>query len=291
MTESIDETTQGCLMIIGGSEDREGDMPVLTRFVELAGGKEQPLAVMTAASEIPDEVWAQYKDAFAQLGARNLRHVHLDSPKEGGSEKVLAPLREAKGIFITGGAQKRLMEMLRETPALDEIRRAYRERGACIAGTSAGASAMSRLMLAEGTSPLVPEKGAVELDSGTGLSPHILVDQHFAQRGRLPRLLSVIAEHSDLYGIGIDEDSALVVSPGRWVEVIGAGGVTVVDGRCMLSNIAEIDKHASPRLFDVRLHVLPSGTRFAADAVEGPALAPTQFTPFFNTLIEREDEK
>jgi cyanophycinase len=276
-------------MIIGGSEARTGDMPVLTRFVELAGGAEAPIVVFTGASDIADEVWGQYRAAFSQLGATNITHVHMDSPKEGSSEKVLAPMRAATGIFITGGAQKRLMSMLRETAVLDEIRAAYRERGACVAGTSAGASAMSQLMLAEGSSEIAPEKGAVELGSGMGLAPYILVDQHFAQRDRLPRLLSVIAEHPELYGIGIDEDTALQISGRETVEVVGDGSVTVVDGRYILSNIAEINKHDSPRLIDVRLHVLPAGSKFSSGAVEGPELPPEPIHDVFEALIERDN--
>lgn len=146
-------------------------------------------------------------------------------------------------------------------------------------------------MLAVGKAELEPQKGAIALESGTGMVSHIVVDQHFAQRRRLPRLLSVIAEHPDLYGIGIDEDTALAICPGEWIEVVGDGAVTVIDGRYMLSNIAEIEKHAPPRLIDVRLHVLPSGTIFKASAVDGPELPPKPFQDFFTALIERDNEQ
>lgn len=278
--------SQGHLLIIGGSEDRHGGMPVLTRFLDLAGGPGAAIVVITAASEAPAEVFALYRSAFTDLGVTRLAHVHLDSPREGASEKLLAPVREAMGIFMTGGAQKRLMEMLRGTALLDEMCKAYQERGACIAGTSAGASAMSRLMLASGRTDLEPEKGAITLEPGLGLVSHIVVDQHFAERKRLPRLLSVIAEHPDQYGIGIDEDTGLAICPGEGIEVVGKGGITVVDGTEMLSNVAEIARHESPRLIGVRLHVLPSGTRFSAQAVDGPQLPPAQFTAFFQALIE-----
>ncbi len=280
------QTERGHLLIIGGSEKRQGPMPVLSRFLDLAGGPQQALAVITAASEAPREVFARYRSAFTELGVRRLSHVHLDSPREGASERLLGPVREAKGIFLTGGAQKRLMEMLRGTPLREELCKAYRERGACVAGTSAGASAMSRLMLAEGHAGLEAEKGAITLESGLGLVSRIVVDQHFSERQRLPRLLSVIAEHPDQIGIGIDEDTGLAICPGEGMEVVGQGGVTVVDGSFMLSNIAEIDKHASPHLIDVRLHVLPSGTRFSALAVDGPQLPPEPFRPCFQALIE-----
>ena len=288
MHDKTGQHIQGHLLFIGGSEDRSGDMPVLSHFIELAGGTDQPIVIVTAASELPDEVWGQYLAAFTELGATSLTHMHLDSPKEGASERLLAPLRAAKGIFMTGGAQKRLMEMLRDTPLAQEMRVAFEQRGACIAGTSAGASAMSQLMLAQGKAELEPEKGVVALESGLGFVAQIVLDQHFAQRGRLPRLLSVIAEHSDLYGVGIDENTALAIFPGAGIEVVGEGGITLVDGRTMLSNIAEIGKHETPRLIDLRLHVLPSETKYSADATEGPEMVPEQFREFFAALIHRD---
>lgn len=278
---------QGHLLIIGGGEERSGGgMAVLTRFVELSGGTDKPIIVLTAASKLGAALWQQYRNAFTELGVLNLTHVHFDSPEEAASEKALAALGQAGGVFMTGGAQKRLMQMLRDTPFLNEMRKAYHERGACIAGTSAGASAMSRLMLADGRSELEPAKGMIEFESGTGLAPHIVVDQHFAQRGRLPRLLTAITEHPELYGVGIDEDTALAICPGQAMEVVGEGAVTVLDGRTMLSNVAEIGRHDAPRIIGVRLHVLPSGTSFQAAATEGPGLAPEPFADFFNALIE-----
>lgn len=277
---------QGHLLIIGGSEARHDGMPVLTRFVELCGGVEQEIAIVSAASEVPDEVWQQYRHAFTELGARKLAHVRLDAPAQAAGTQALDAIRGAQGVFITGGAQQRLMQMLRGTPLLDALRSGYRERGVCIAGTSAGASAMSQLMVVHGRAGLVPEKGAITLESGLGLVSQIVVDQHFAQRARLPRLLSVIAEHPDQYGVGIDEDTALAICPGAGIEVIGAGAVTVVDGRTMLSNLEEIGMHESPCLVDVRLHVLPSGTRYSAAAVDGSQLPPAPLRDWFQALME-----
>ena len=286
-----EQSRQGHLLIIGGSEDRHNGMQVLERFLDLAGGADKNIVVITAASEIPAEVWEMYREAFTGLGVAHLAHVHLDSPKEADSEKVLAPIRDAAGIFMTGGAQTRLLDMIGDTPLHAAIRTAYRENGACIAGTSAGASAMSHLMVAGGKADIEPEKGAIKLETGLGLVRHIIVDQHFAQRQRLPRLLSVVAEHQDLYGIGIDEDTGLVICPGVGIDVVGAGSVTVVDGTGMTSNIAEIDKHAVPRLIGVTLHLLPTGTKLraepAADA-DTDERVPEQLQDFFSALIERD---
>lgn len=277
---------QGHLLIIGGSEARHDGMPVLTRFVELCGGVEREIAIVTAASDVPDEVWEQYRHAFTELGARKLTHVRLDSPAQASGAKAIGAIRRAQGIFLTGGAQQRLMRMLRGTPLPNALRSGYRERGVCIAGTSAGASAMSQLMVVHGRAALVPEKGAITLESGLGLVSHMVVDQHFAQRGRLPRLLSVIAEHPDQYGVGIDEDTALAICPGEGIDVVGEGGVTVVDGRTMLSNLEDIGMYDSPCLVDVRLHVLPSGTRYSAAAVDGRQLPPAPLRDFFQALMD-----
>ncbi|NHZ39378.1 cyanophycinase [Massilia aquatica] len=284
MDKSRAAAAQGHLLIVGGSEDREHDMRVLTRFVDLCGGADQPIAVMTAASAIGDEVFAMYRAAFAELNVTRLSHVHLDSPKEAASEKLLARIREAKGIFMTGGDQKRLLQMTGGTPVHSEIAAAY-ARGACIAGTSAGASAMSRFMLAEGKAELEPEKGAIRLGAGLGLVERIVFDQHFAQRKRLPRLLSIIAERPDLYGIGLDEDTALLISPGRGIEVIGDGAVTLVDGLNMISNIDTLDHGEVPRLIDVRLHLLPAGTCFDADA-DADAGRDTRIPPTFQDFFD-----
>ncbi|MFB9242841.1 cyanophycinase [Massilia antarctica] len=288
MDDTIDAPTHGHLLIVGGSEDRQHGMRVLTRFVELCGGADQPVAVMTAASEIADQVFEMYRVAFAELGVTRISHVHLDSPKEAASEKLLSRLREAKGIFMSGGDQKRLLEMIGGTPVHACIATAF-ARGACIAGTSAGASAMSRFMLAEGKAELEPEKGAIRLGPGLGFVERIVVDQHFAQRKRLPRLLSIIAERPDLYGIGIDEDTALLISPGKGIEVIGDGAVTLLDGLNMVSNIDLLDTGEVPRLIDVRLHLLPAGTRFdVGAAADGDTRVPPPFQDFFDTLIQSE---
>ncbi|WP_229509563.1 cyanophycinase [Massilia sp. CCM 8734] len=287
MDKTSNRPAQGHLLIVGGSEDRKHDMRVLTRFVELCGGGDQPVAVVTAASQIAGEVFEMYRAAFAELGVTHLSHVHLDSPKEAGSEKLLAPIRAARGIFMTGGDQKRLLDMIGGTPVHAAIASAY-ANGACIAGTSAGASAMSRFMLAEGKAELEPEKGAIRLSPGLGLVERVVFDQHFAQRKRLPRLLSILAERPDLYGIGLDEDTALLISPGRGIDVIGDGAVTLVDGLNMISNIDTLDDGEVPRLIDVRLHLLPSGTRFDAGA-NNPIPAP--FQDFFDAITQPEQRE
>lgn len=258
----------GSLMIIGGNEDRTDNKDVLHKFIELAGGVEQPVVVITAASTVPDDLWEMYRAAFTDIGVRQFDHVRIGSREEAEDEALALRVAQARGIFMTGGDQKRLLTFVGGTPLERAMRQAYRD-GACIAGTSAGASGMCTHMLAEGKAELAPEKGAVRLGAGLGFISRVVIDQHFSQRHRLNRLLSVIAQSPFLLGAGIDEDTALVVRDGG-IEVVGDGTVTVADCRHARSNIAELRAGSVPELLDVRLHVLPSGCAYASGADAGP---------------------
>jgi cyanophycinase len=256
----------GHLMAIGGAEDRRGDMQVLQHFIDLCGTPEPMVAVITAASGVPAESWQTYERAFGELGAARCVHLDLRTPEDAQDLMAMDTLLEADGIFMTGGDQRRLMAVLQDSAVHRALHLAFHVNGACIAGTSAGAAALSQQMLAEGRATPLPEKDAARIDQGLGLLPAAIIDQHFSQRHRLGRLLSAVAEQPGLLGVGIDEDTALVVRPGQGVEVVGAGSVTVVDGRRMWSNV-EAAQAADPlELMGVRLHVLPAGNRYELGA-------------------------
>jgi cyanophycinase len=254
--------SHGHLVIIGGHEDRKRDMEILSRFVELSGGKDAKIVVISAASSIADEMWQIYDKAFGELGVGNRVHLHLQSRQCANDEERIGDIRDATGIFMTGGDQKRLLAIIGGTTLDAEMHAALKLRGACIGGTSAGASAMSGHMLAQGRAELLPEKGSVSLGAGLGFLHKVVVDQHFSERQRLSRLLSVVAQNPYLQGIGIDEDTALVIERGVGIEVLGEGAVTIVDGRNMSTNIAEISNNETPELIDVRLHLLPAGSKY-----------------------------
>jgi cyanophycinase len=276
----------GHLVIIGGHEDRTSSKTVLTRFVELAGGKDKKIAVISAASGVADEMWEIYDGAFAGLGVGHRVHVVVNSREDANSEQVLRELDDADGIFMTGGDQKRLLANIGGTALDRALHQAYQLRGACIGGTSAGASAMSGHMLAAGQIGLQPEKGGVNLGAGLGLVQGVVIDQHFSERHRLSRLLTVVAQNPYLLGIGIDEDTALVIARGTGIEVVGSGAVTVVDGRSMHSNMADVDSGECPCLVDVRLHLLPSGSTYGlADEQSGEA--PAALRDFLNIVTKR----
>jgi cyanophycinase len=273
-TQPHSTASHGHLVIIGGGEDRKRDMQILSRFVELAGGADGKIVVITAASSIAQEMWEVYDKAFGELGVRNRVHLHLQSRQDANNETHIQDITDADGIFMTGGDQKRLLAIIGGTALDAEMHTALKLRGACIGGTSAGASAMSGHMLAQGRADLQPEKGAVSLGAGLGFLHRVIIDQHFSERQRLARLLSIVAQNPYLQGIGIDEDTALVVERGVGIEVLGEGAVTIVDGRNMSTNIADIDDHMTPELIDVRLHLLPAGSKYQLPTDEHPLERP-----------------
>lgn len=253
----------GHLMIIGGHEDRKHDRTILQRFVDLSGGADACIVVISAASGVPDDMWAIYDEAFGALGVQNRQHLCITSRAHADDDAIVAQLAGADGIFMTGGDQKRLLANIGGTAFDRALHHAYKVRGACIAGTSAGASAMSGHMLTNGAAGLQPEKGAVSLGAGLGLVNGVVIDQHFSERQRLGRLLTVVAQNPSLQGVGIDEDTALIIERGAGIDVLGQGAVTVIDGRAMHSNMADAARGDCPQLIDVRLHLLPSGSNYA----------------------------
>ena len=255
----------GALLLIGGSEDRLHQKQILARFVALSGGANASIVVMTAASRAGDRIWTAYDQAFGALGVQQRRPLHIDSRAQAGDAALLAAVSAADGIYLSGGDQNRLLALTGGTALHAAIRSALL-RGACVAGTSAGASAMSARMIADGKTGPRPQKGVVGLADGLGLVPHAVIDQHFSERQRLARLLSVVAEHPHLLGVGIDEDTALQIGGDGAIDVVGAGAVTLVDGRALVSNLADIADDATPSLLDVRLHLLAAGSRYLAVA-------------------------
>lgn len=270
-----EQNSHGHLVIVGGGEDRERDKPILSRFLELAGGKDALISVITAASSIPRDVWTVYERAFKDLGVKRMVPIHLSRRAQANEPELVKTVASSNGIFMTGGDQKRLLAIIGGTDLDAAMHTALKLRGACIGGTSAGASAMSGHMLAAGEVGLHPSLGSVHLAAGLGFLQRVVVDQHFSERRRLSRLLTVVAQNPYLQGIGIDEDTALIIERGGGIEVLGAGAVTIVDGRHMISNVPDVAEMGTPQLIDVRLHLLPAGTRFEVGQEEAlpPPLA------------------
>jgi cyanophycinase len=255
----------GRLVIIGGAEDRLHDKYILSRFVELCGGAASRIRILSAASEEPASSWATYERAFGELGVSDCLPIDIPDREAADSSAVTDRVLEADGIFISGGDQQRLMDLIWETQTFKALHVAFHLRGCCIGGTSAGAAVMSRHMLASGEATRLPEKGIANVDIGLGFVARAIIDQHFSERGRLARLLSVLAQRPQMLGVGIDEDTALVIERDAAIEVIGRGAVTIVDGRAMSTNVDLIDPRQHLEMLGVRLHLLPSGNRYSAN--------------------------
>ena len=251
------------LLIVGGAEDRQQDRVILRKFIEYAGGPLARIRLITAASGVPELVAESYREAFAELGAQNFAVLPLHNRESAFEPALLQQLQEADGVFMTGGDQSRLMASVWETPVLGALHQAFHFRGCCIGGTSAGAAVMSRHMISQGPPLLRPRKDAIDTDIGLGLLPAAIVDQHFSERRRLARLLSALAQRPDLLGVGIDEDTALVVERGQALEVIGQGVVTLVDPSQALTNIDTLAQDEQIEMLGLQLHTLPAGQRYA----------------------------
>lgn len=255
----LDEPDAGPLFVIGGHEDKEGDKAILRAFADAVGGGKVVLA--TIATEKPAEYAEAYRAAFADLPIGELVVLHIDDRAETHDPATLGLLDDAAGVFFTGGDQVRISSQIGDTPIEDAIRDIWRGGGA-LAGTSAGASVMSDVMLVRGPSRSSARIGDLHMAPGLGMLRDVVIDQHFAERGRIGRLLGAIAHSPRVLGIGIDEDTAIVVRGERF-EVLGSGAVYVVDGADMTrSNVAEGRAAEALSLADVRLHVLSSGDGF-----------------------------
>jgi cyanophycinase len=266
--------SDGTVIVIGGAEDKVRDRVILNRFVALAGGPDAVIAVISTASSLGLEAGERYKGVFSELGVRHIRPLHAVTRAQSNDESVARAVRDASGIFLTGGNQLRLSSTIGGTRLAEAILERFRE-GAVVAGTSAGASAMSSHMIAFGASGATPKQRMATIAAGLGVLPGVIVDQHFQQRNRLGRLLSLIAQNPSLLGIGIDEDTAGVVGPDGVLEVIGRGSLTVVDGAAAETNAWEVRGHKPLMISGVVLHSLPSGFRFdlrRRHRVEGPKL-------------------
>jgi cyanophycinase len=249
----------GPLIIIGGHEDKTGERLILKEVARhLRGGR---LVVATVASHQPEGYFDSYHEAFGALGVSDLVELYVNDRAEALNADSLGKFDGATGVFFTGGDQLRITSQLGDTPIEEKVREIH-VAGGVIAGTSAGASAMSDTMLVKGSSRETHRIGDLHLAPGLGLVRDVIIDQHFAERGRIGRLLGAVAQNPRELGLGIDEDTAIVLRDDQF-EVIGSGGVYVVDGGGVTrSNIAEGRTDETLAIFDVRLHLLAHGYRF-----------------------------
>lgn len=264
MKDTLEESNNaaGSLLIIGGHEDKAGDCLILRQFVDMAGGRNSRIVVIATATGQPRIVGNEYRELFASLGAEEVAIMAVANRETANQKEQAEIIKQATGIFFTGGDQLRLTSILGGSAVDAAIRAAFR-KGAVIAGTSAGAAVMSETMIVAGDSNDTPKKASLVMAHGMGFLSEGVVDQHFAQRGRINRLLAAVAQNPHVLGIGIDEDTALMVGPDRLCKVIGSQTVTILDGKSIVySNISESNQYQPLALSNVLLHILPAGFGF-----------------------------
>lgn len=270
------------LLVVGGAEDRLQDRLILREFLAYAGGPRARIRLITAASGVPVAMGEIYRHAFEDLGAQDFAILPLTDRDSAFEPTLIQSILQADGIFMTGGDQSRFMATVWETPVLGALHKAFHEQGCSIGGTSAGAAVMSRHMIAQGPALLRPRKDAIDTDIGLGLLPSAVVDQHFSERRRMARLLSALAVRPDLLGLGIDENTALVIERGQAIEVIGEGVVTLVDPSQAMTNMETLAPDQQIEMLGLQLHILPAGHRYQiSDSV------PAHWTPGLQRAIQR----
>ena len=248
----------GTLVVLGGGDDD----PMLALLAKLLPDPTSPIEVLTTASRRqPARTAAAYSHAWHQLGCPHVRHLPVDEDHPADDPATLARLRRAALVFMSGGDQERITEFLLGTEFLAILRQKYQtEAGFIIAGTSAGASAVADFMLVNGHGWRSLLAGRVEVKPGLGLLPGVLLDQHFAERGRYPRLMHAVLAQPDLLGIGLSEETGLVIRPGQPAQVFGEEAVVVVDAAGVShNNLPGLAEGSVISGHNLRLHLLVAG--------------------------------
>lgn len=253
----------GRLFAIGGAEDPdEAHMKILPHLVAMAGGRRARVLVCGSASENARQKERTYEKLFTNLGVSEVIESRVVNRKDAEDEELAKQVDRATAVFITGGDQLRLTSTIAGTKFGDRIRDRLAKEGLIVAGTSAGAAAMSSTMIIGGKNNATARRGDTDLAPGLGYWRDACVDSHFAQRGRVSRLLTLFAQNPQILGIGIDENTAVDVQPGKRFTVVGEGVVYVFDGRVSHSNAAEVGGEDGLALADISLHALPNGYGF-----------------------------
>ena len=267
---------KGKLIAIGGNEDK-GTYPnpksikkyylnffelgILKRIVTELQVPNPRIEVITTASMIPEEVGDRYIGAFTILGCTNVQVMHIRNPEDAAQPEYLERLKITHGILFTGGDQSRLTNVFGDSAFLTLCSQRYQqEENFVISGTSAGAMAMSEIMIKGGSSTDALKKGAVKLGKGLGLIKNVIIDSHFVKRGRFGRLIEAVGTYPKAIGVGLGEDTGVLITKGNQIETIGSNLVIIVDGQhIMHNNIKEVKKGMPLSLENLMMHVLAKG--------------------------------
>lgn len=270
---------KGTLIPIGGAEDKGTDLEagIIERnrlnFFELGIlksvvneiGKENPkIVLLTTASSIPEEVSQNYFDAFAKLNCNRIEHISVRNREDADTEIALQHLQDCDAVMFSGGNQMRLTAIFGGTEFLKLLTIRYKEeKGFVIAGTSAGAMAMSSTMIYEGNAKTAHLKGEVKLTTGLGFINNVIIDSHFYNRGRFSRLAQAVATNPQAIGVGLGEDTGVIIRSDKVIEAIGAGAVMLIDGHNIKhSNIADISQGEPISVENITIHIMERGNKY-----------------------------
>jgi cyanophycinase len=268
--DTIHDTDRGYIIPIGGAEEKFHNPEILDRFVEACGGKDSRIGIIPTASELED-TGRNYEKLFRQLGVKHAQVLPFITRDDCQNDEYLDYIEKSDGVFLTGGNQLRLSTTVGGTAVAQLIRR-RNAAGMHVAGTSAGAAFMPEHMIAGGLEGSTPSPDMVTMAPGLGLTNNFIIDQHFRQRDRLGRLLTALAYNPFAVGIGLDEDTAAFIRPGDDLEVVGSGGITIIDPTHLSYSSMDKARRGEPvSLIGVKLHILIAGGRFEIESREARA--------------------
>lgn len=257
------QATKAAVLIIGGAEDKVHGREILQTFFSRSGSNDAHIAIIPSASREPAIIGSRYLNIFEEMGAKQIELLDIRERQQCEDSQIQACLEQCTGVFLTGGDQLRLCGVLADTPAMEIIHHRVRLGELTLAGTSAGAAVMGHHMIAGGGSGESPNRSLVDLGTGLGIVPELIVDQHFQNRNRMARLISAIASYPDRLGIGIDEDTCVLVESDGMLQVMGKGTVTIIDpGELTHTNHTQVNATEPLSLHNLRLHVLTYGDRY-----------------------------
>jgi cyanophycinase len=268
---------KGHLIAIGGAEDKGTDLEkgivqrnrlnffelgILKNIISVIGS-EPRVEVITTASSIPDEVAENYISGFQKLGCNNVGHMRIRSRENVGTPEHIERLKACNCVMFSGGNQLRLSSIFGGTEFLDILKHRYMEEEFVIAGTSAGAMAMSNTMVYEGSAALAHLKGEVKITTGLGFMQNVIIDTHFDKRGRFNRLAQAVSAQPGAIGIGLGEDTGIIVNQGHVFTAIGSGSVIIIDGKNIeYNNIADIDFGKPISVENIIVHIMSKGDQY-----------------------------
>ena len=269
----------GILVIIGGKEDKgdkkedknESREEILKTFVALIEKEDPCIEVVTSGSSMPEEMFADYKKVFKELQVKNLGHIHHKERKEVLNDDLTERINKADALFFTGGDQLLLTSLYGGSKFLTQLKERYINERIIIGGTSAGAMALSTPMIYAGNKDVQDITGEIKITTGLEFLKDVCIDTHFIDRNRFIRMAQVIATNPTCIGLGIEEDTAIIIRKGSEAEVIGNSIVTVIEGfEISSSTITDFNKEQKLSLHDLRVHLLAKGSNYHIQQINPP---------------------